>query len=381
MLICVICCLTKMNIKKKDFIEMSAVTAVTAVLITMVVFNWHPRSLLSNSSYVLYNTGTVQCSGQTHVVQYVQGDKIFDEYGREVTWRGAGGSYLFHTGDRWQEAWQKHLPQIQAMGLNTIRLAFAFPDSGINPEYGTPSADILDYEKLDWVLDFLTQHGMKGILTCMNYLDMYGDFGSQKLANDWVSLARRCNGDSRIVAFELFNEPYYNTWASSVKSKMDVMSAYANLTDAIRDVDPEHIVIWESRYHLAYADSDIDKFAEVIKPYLRPNLVFTMHSWLHKESSFNVWNPEQMSLIEVDYLVKARNKLKTPFWLGEFGSYWPFDRSNPEYQWTEQTLWRCEEQVLGWNLWMGRTAEDNPWNEYLPMFPLRVYNDKLVREP
>jgi hypothetical protein len=367
-----------MNIKKKHFIEMSAVTA---VLITTVVFNWHPPSLLSDSSYLLYNTGTVLGSGQTHVVEYVQGDKIFDEYGREVIWRGAGGSYLFHAGDSWQEAWQEHLPQIQVMGLNTIRLAFAFPDSGINPEYGTPSADILDYEKLDWVLDFLTQHSMKGILTCMNYLDMYGDFGSQKLANDWVSLARRCNGDSRIVAYELFNEPYYNTWVSSVKSKMDVISAYANLTDAVRAADPEHIVIWESRYHLAYADSDIDKFAEVIKPYLRPNLVFTMHSWLHKESSFNVWNPEQMSFIEVDYLVKARNKLKTPFWLGEFGSYWPFDRSNLEYNWTEQILWRCEEQVLGWNLWMGRTAEDNLWNEYLQLFPLKVYNERLVREP
>lgn len=378
MLILVICCLTEMNIKKKHFIEMSAVTA---VLITTVVFNWHPPSLLSDSSYLLYNTGTVLGSGQTHVVEYVQGDKIFDEYGREVIWRGAGGSYLFHAGDSWQEAWQEHLPQIQVMGLNTIRLAFAFPDSGINPEYGTPSADILDYEKLDWVLDFLTQHSMKGILTCMNYLDMYGDFGSQKLANDWVSLARRCNGDSRIVAYELFNEPYYNTWVSSVKSKMDVISAYANLTDAVRAADPEHIVIWESRYHLAYADSDIDKFAEVIKPYLRPNLVFTMHSWLHKESSFNVWNPEQMSFIEVDYLVKARNKLKTPFWLGEFGSYWPFDRSNLEYNWTEQILWRCEEQVLGWNLWMGRTAEDNLWNEYLQLFPLKVYNERLVREP
>jgi len=44
-------------------------------------------------------------------------------------------------------------------------------------------------------------------------------------------------------------------------------------------------------------------------------------------------------------------------------------------------LWRCEEQVLGWNLWMGRTEIDKPWKEYLPLFPLQVYNERLVRGP
>jgi len=77
--------------------------------------------------------------------QYVSGDKILNENGSEVMWRGAGGSYLFHAGDGYREAWERHLPEIKAMGLNTIRLAFAFADSTPNPDYGVPSADIFDF--------------------------------------------------------------------------------------------------------------------------------------------------------------------------------------------------------------------------------------------
>jgi len=333
-------------------------------------------------SYSLLENTYIPCTGTIKecIVQRVYGDKILDENGNEVVWRGAGGSYLFHAGDNYQKAWESHISQIEAMHLNTIRLAFAFPDSSVNPNTGVPDSDILDYATLDWVLAFLAQHGIKAILDCHNYADMHGDFGSQKLTNDWVNLAKRYRGDSRIVAYELFNEPGSTAWAPSVTSTMDVIKAYANLTDAVRAVDPEHIVIWMSRGILAYAE-DLDKFKEVLQPYLKPNLVFTVHYWRHKEFSFNIWNPKQVSYIVIDYLVKARSKLNVPFWLGEFGSGSPFNFSNPEYQWFEQTLWRCEEQVLGWNMWMGETVIDKPWNQYLQMFPLEVYNTELIRKP
>jgi len=342
------------------------VTVISAVLVSMLV---------SGGLYwILLYYQTVNNSAESKV-QQVSGNQIVDENGSEVVWRGAGGSYLFHADERYQEAWQLHLPQIQAMGLNTIRLAFAFADSGVNPDYGTPTADVLSFHKLDWVLDFLGRNGVKVILDCHNYGDMFGDFGSQKLIDDWVAVAERYRGDSRIVAYELFNEPASRQWAPSVTSKMDVLKAYAELTDAVRAVDPEHIVIWESAGYLPYG-RNIEKFAEVVKPYLRPNIVFTRHEWLHKESDFDVWNPEQQSYMIVDYLVWARSKLGVPFWLGEFGSYQPFNRSNPEYQWTEQTLWRCEEQVIGWNLWSGRIEI----NKYLSLFPLKVHNANLTRK-
>lgn len=363
-----------MNFHRKVLGVEIAIMVTSLVTIVIVESLWS----FSSENVPIHSTGTINALGQSRTVQYVFKDKILDVNGSEVVWRGAGGSYLFHTDD-YITAWNLHLSEIQKMGLNTIRLAFRFPKSSPGSD-GYVAADTLDYAKLDEVLSWLDKHNIKAILCCTNYRDMLGDFGSQKLIDNWVALAQRYCGDPRIVAYELFNEPGPESWDTWIKSREDVVKAYVDLTDAVREVDPEHIVIWQSFGYLAYT-WDIDKLAEVLQPYLKSNLVFTFHRWLHKEWSFDVWNPEQMSYITAEYLVRARQKLNVPFWLGEFGSYSPFNFSNLEYQWTERTLWRCEEQVLGWNLWMGRTGIDKPWREYLSLFPLKVCNERLVRGP
>lgn len=303
-------------------------------------------------------------------MHFTVNDKIFDsETKKEVIWRGVGGSYIFHAGEGYKTAWEQRLPTIKAMGLNTFRLAFAFEDSSPNPEAGRPSADILDFDKMDWVLDFLAQNGIKGILDLHNYKDMYGDFGSEKLVNDWRRVADHYRGDERVAAYELFNEPFSATWAPSIKSKRDVAVFYANLTDAIREIDPDHIVIWESQPYVPPLNEIADLF--------RPNLVFTLHRWWHRtDFEFKVWSVEQLSYVSVAPMVEYRGRLNIPFWLGEFGAYRPFDYSNPEWSLTEQQIWRCEEQVIGWNLWLGHT----PIEEYLDFFPLKVYNSNLVRK-
>ena len=81
----------------------------------------------------------------------------------------------------------------------------------------------------------------------------------------------------------------------------------------------------------------------------------------------------------VAYAVENRMKLQVPFWFGEFGSAYPFNGSNPEWLLTEQHLLRCEEQLIGWNLWMGKTESSKPWNCYLPFFPLSTFNSDFVR--
>ncbi len=331
------------------------------------------------SQNLLLNSARISSGGKISApsLQYVYDDSVYQD-GAPMVWRGAGGSYLFHADD-YEMAWQNHLSQIQEMGLNTVRLAFAFNDSGINPEYGVPSADVMDYSKLDWVLDFLDRHGIKAILDCHNWNDMIGDFGSQKLIDDWVDVALRYRGDSRVAAYELFNEPGPITWSSSVSSTTDVLKAYADLTDAIRKVDPNHIVVWPSLGWLAYA-WDLDKFPTVLQSYSRPNTVMTVHRWTYRtDDKLQVWNPKQVSYVNLDYLVKARNALKTPFWLGEFGSGSPFDSSNTEWLLINETLLRCEEQGIGWNLWMDRVAEDILWQRYLPFFPLKAINASMIR--
>lgn len=306
-------------------------------------------------------------------IEYTAGYRIF-ENGSEVIWRGVGASYLLHS-NNYQAAWQLHLPQIQSMGLNTIRLAFAFPDSTPNPISGNLSADILDFNKLDWVLDFLAQHNVKAILDCHNYMDMYGDFGAQKLFADWTCVAQHYQGDAEVVAYELFNEPYTATWNSYVKCKEDVAVVYAKLTDVIRQTDPKHIVIWD-------AEPDFPPLSEVVQ-YFRPNMVFTYHRWYPINSTGLLFlTPEQLAFSSVSYAVDLRERYGVPIWFGEFGCEdWPYNASNPEWLWTEQSIWKCEEQVVGWNLWMGAASGNKPWKEYLQFFPLKISKDDLVRAP
>jgi hypothetical protein len=347
------------------------VALIVAALTVIIVFD-RPVGLLVRDTSV-HSTGTVKAATCASSLQYVRKDKILDENGREITWRGAGGSYLFHTDD-YMLAWEKHLLELQKMGLNTVRLAFRFPDSSPG-DNGYTAADTLDHNKLDQILDFLDEHGIKTVLDCHNYKDMYGDFGSQKLIDDWMEVAKHYRGDSRIVAYELFNEPFSSTWDSWLKTKTDVVKAYADLTKAVRKVDPEHIIIWQSSNYLP---SD---FPAGLTEYLQSNIVYTTHRWwTRKREEFDIWTPEQISYMTLGHLVQMRQKLNAPFWLGEFGAHQPFDSSNPEWVLTEQNLFRCEEQVIGWNLWMGRTGINRRWNCYLPFFPLKVYNANLIRQ-
>jgi len=307
-------------------------------------------------------------------VQRVIGDRIFDENGTEIMWRGAGASYLFHADD-YQTAWEIYLREILEMRMNTMRLAFAFPDSTPNPSSGMTSADILDIKKLDWVIDFLSQHNIKVILDCHNYLDMYGDFGSQKLFADWSTLARHYADDPRVAAYELFNEPYCTTWAPGVASTIDVARVYAELTDTIRRVDPNRIVIWEAQPHLP-------PLSEVIQ-YFRPNIVLTFHRWwTDRSDDFLYLGPKELSYSALSYAVEMRKKYGIPFWFGEFGCLdWPFNATNPKWLLVEQNLWRCEEQAVGWNLWMGKADEVKSLTRYLQFFPLKTSNEDLARAP
>lgn len=333
--------------------------------------DWDPQADLNGDGVVdILDAIILARAVNVSSLQYVSGDRIFDENGKEVIWRGAGGSYLFHTDD-YIAAWNLHLPEIQQMGLNTMRLAFRFPDS--NPgQDGYVAADTMDFSKLDQVLTWLDEHNLKAILDCHNCGDMNGDFGSQKLVNDWRCLAGHYCNDSRIVAYELFNEPESQRWDSSIQTKEDVAKAYQTLTKEVRTVDREHIVIWQSQPYLPVLGT--------VSQYFEPNTVFTMHRWCSSDDvRFQIWSVENFSFANSAYLVAMRQKLNVPFWLGEFGSYDPFTESNPEWLLAEQTLSRCEEQSIGWNLWMGRVSKNDLWIEYLKFFPLKAYNQNLAR--
>ena len=343
-------------------------SSIIGLLIILVLF--------SSIGYAYYNK-IIPNIGNIRSFQYVDGSRIRDENGNEIMWRGAGGSYLFHTtGDAYQTAWQNHISNMQYMGFNTFRLAFSFADSA-----GGHNADILNFTKLDWILDFLDDYNIKVILDLHNYLDMAEDFGSQKLVNDWVAVATRYSNESRIVAYELFNEPYEGsgTWATNITSTEDVFNEYKRLRNAVYNVDPNHIVIFQSKNYMpinfwTYRDQ------------IPNNVVFTHHEWWTNENDqIILFGAENLSLRTISYPMYMREQLNRPFWLGEFGTdnggnHYPFDNTNLEDQVCEQLLYRCEEYVEGWNLWQGSNLNSYPIHPK-ELFPLKIYNPTLEHKP
>lgn len=211
--------------------------------------------------------------------------------------------------------WGSLLNKASKWRFNTVRLAFRFPDSPSTPE---TVVSTLNYTTLDALLDFLSSRGVKAILDLHNYRDMYGWCGSQAWINNWVQMAERYNGDKRIAAFELFNEPFKVTWAPEITSKADLARAFAKCTDSIRLIDPNRMVVWaDPRFFQDTSTSLLPSDA------VRKNVIYGFHAWVYGAAK----EGDVQAALEQAYRVEERMvwwKQKYPeaiLWLGEFGVY------------------------------------------------------------
>jgi hypothetical protein len=312
-------------------------------------------------------------------LQRVVNDRIIDGE-TEVMWRGAGGSYLFHAGDQYQQAWINHLPSIQKMGLNTMRLAFKFPWDTLTDA----TADDLDYAKMDWVVSWLASHGVKSILDYHgSKAQMYGSNGVSSdtinplLVQSWQEMAAHFKGNSDVVAYEVYNEPAQAWGTTYRRTARQNAEGYNALTLAIRQIDPGHICIWETPEYY------IPPFNEIADLML-PNIVYTAHRWWTNSPWLPLWGAEKMAYYTIETLVKWRSDYKIPIWLGEFGlggggnDVW--DPTNLHNLVCQRMLDLSEKQVIPWNLWQGAMSINKRW--YVEdMFPLQFINTNLVRQP
>jgi hypothetical protein len=359
-----------MQILKKPFVDRGVVRWHSALTVTIVLccllFSGLLAPFISDGARA---TGII-VPGVSRVV----GDRIFDEYGNEVMWRGAGGSYLMNSELDYLDGYKLYMPTIKYFGLNTWRLAFRFPwDPGDNGG----DVDFLNITKMDEVVDFLAASGVRSIL------EYDGSWLSPQITNplllqSWKDLATHYRGNPNIAAYEIYNEPSTDTGISSLQNAQ----AYYNLTVAIRSVDPDHICIWETPpYHIPTFDK--------IETLLLPNVVYTLHRWwTNKPEEIAAWGSVELSRIVAEELLNWRSAYNIPVWLGEFGGpgggnpQSSYNASDPYWRICEELLYRCEEQVISWNLWMGvQSVTHNRLDQYKPLFPLKIFNTNLVRQP
>ncbi|WP_031426819.1 cellulase family glycosylhydrolase [Flavimarina sp. Hel_I_48] len=162
----------------------------------------------------------------------------------------------------------------------------------------------------------------------------------QKLTDLWVKLAEKYKDEPVIGAYDIINEP---NWSFEVDKNENgtqdtknvlLRQLMVNITNAIRKVDQNHIIIiegngWGNNYN------------GVLPPW-GDNMVLSFHKY---------WNNNDQGSIQqfLDY----REKYQIPIWLGESG-----ENSNT---WFTDAIALMEKNNIGWCWWpLKKLGSNNP---------------------
>jgi aryl-phospho-beta-D-glucosidase BglC (GH1 family) len=249
---------------------------------------------------------------------------------------------------------------IHSLGLNLIRIPINYHqfEDDMNPRVIKDSAFIY----LDKVIDLCAKYK---IYTIIDLHALPGgqnqhwhsdnpthraSFWDQKDYQDralhlWEVIAERYKNQPWVAGYDLINEPAEPTGKK-------VFPYYKRLYDAIKKIDPNHIMFLEGN---TYA-TDFSMFTEVWD-----NVVYTNHDYATPgfiDSYPGISNGRYFDkdTIESDFLKKSEFMLKNkvPIWVGEFG---PLYKGIPEidemrYQVLKDQLAYFKKYKVSWCIWL-----------------------------
>lgn len=299
---------------------------------------------------------------------HTDGPEIVDSEGTPVLLRGYGlggwlvpEGYMLHTpgygsptdirnkiigvvgevnADQFYEAYtanyvnEDDLALIAEWGFNSIRLPFHYQNF-YDPVSGT--FDEAGFDLLDEFLDWCETHDLWVILDMhcapggQNDGNISDSDGTARLWTEsatywpmtiaiWTEIAMRYATNQRIIAYDLINEPVL----PAPFTNLDLRELYIQLTNAIRPVDPNHILFMEGNWYAT-------DFAQLTPPW-DDNMAYSFHKY---------WNATDVGTIQ--YLLTIRHQNNVPLWLGETG-----ENSNP---WFYETKELMEANNIGWCWW------------------------------
>ncbi|PSL37281.1 cellulase (glycosyl hydrolase family 5) [Labedella gwakjiensis] len=318
------------------------------------------------------DTVTIPPTGFVHT----SGTEIVDGAGRRLLLRGVGlGNWLLAEGYMWRfgdelasprqiearieglvgaeraaEFWrtfraryvtEADIALIAESGFDHVRLPInargVMDDDGVFLEDGFAHID----DAIDWcerhgLWILLDLHGAPGGQTGTNIDDSPN--GVPELFMDeryraltvrlWTEIARRYRSRTAVLGYDLLNEPLPNEWHDRYAD--DLVTLYAELTSAVRAVDPDHLIMYEGT-RWATDWSIFDRVED-------GNAVLQFHRY---------WCPPDRSSI-VEYL-DARDRLGVPIYMGEGGE------NTPEWIYSATRLY--ERHGIGWNFWPWKKLE------------------------
>lgn len=138
----------------------------------------------------------------------------------------------------------------------------------------------------------------------------------------WRELATRYADETVVLGFDLLNEPIPNEWTERYNA--DLADLYRELTAVIREVDGNHLIMYEGS-HWA---TNWDVFTAVWDD----NSCLQFHKY---------WSPPDTQTIQK--FLDVRDSLGLPIYMGEGGE------NNLEWLYTAWRLY--ESHNIGWNFW------------------------------
>lgn len=295
--------------------------------------------------------------GVTDHMQVV--DKLTERFGVQKAYE-LMNTYM----DNWITEYD--LDQIKALGFNSVRVPFWYR----NFYYDDNGTKILDkdgnwdFSRLDWVVEECSKRGIYVVL------DMHGAVGYQsdaphngkldschlfdkteegekyrRLTTElWTAIAERFRGNPAVAMYDLLNEPGCEVEKPGITRRINNEKMYSILYDAVRAVDPEHIITLECIWTAAALPHAWVKGWK--------NVVYQVHFYQNSDFIFTA------------FCVLTRiYHFGTPLMMGEF---YPLKRTT----WKNcfKTLNKLD---FGWYLWTYKAANHGMWNSDWCLFGMK----------
>lgn len=264
----------------------------------------------------------------------------------------------------YQESWwsEQDFINCKNMGINVIRLPFTYMNVDFGAVMDFNEAGTYDFTFLD---NFVSTAEKYGIYTI---LDLHGAYGSQNgqdhsgqtfdsaeevtfysnerllslTTNLWGAIAEHYKDNPAIAGYDLLNEPLEKAQGVTTKRHWDALDRFYK---AIREVDNNHIVIFES----CWGGSGLPQ----------PSL----YNWNNCMYSFHHYTGAVDNYIEHKYSFEASvleiesQNFGVPLFMGEFTAY------NNEQSW-EFTLDYLNNRKWHWTSWTYKVWNSSGWGIY-----------------
>jgi aryl-phospho-beta-D-glucosidase BglC (GH1 family) len=220
---------------------------------------------------------------------------------------------------------------IKSYGLNSVRIPFHYKLFVAGEDEGFHLLDaVVRWCREAGIWAILDMHCAPGGQTGTNIDDSYGypwlyESGEAQdlTCQVWQRIARHYRAETTVLGYDLLNEPIPH-FPQLKKYNSDLEPLFKRITNAIREVDQEHLIFlegaqWASNF-------------KVFGPPFDSKLVYEFHKY---------WTAPKQEMIQ-EYL-DFRDRYNVPIWLGESGE-------NTD-EWIQQFTALLEKNNVGWCYW------------------------------